>query len=106
MVDGREQSLGSARVLSNVRCFEQARYNCNAKCTSSDDLFEIVDFNSANAKDRKSHVPMHALNLLQPDRLIIRFDWRGENRTEDNVIGPFVARRQCLHAVVSGFPYA
>src|SRR5207247_3801523 len=96
MVAGREQSLGSACVLSNVRRFEQARYNCNAKCTSSDDLFEIVDFNSANAKDWKSHVPMHALNLLQPDRLIIRFGWRGENRTEANVIGAFVLRRHRL----------
>ena len=101
MVDRREQSLGSACVLNNVRRFEQARYNCNATCTSSDDLFEIVDFNSANAKDRKSHCPMDALNLLQPDRLIIRFGWRGENRAEANVIGAFVLRRHRLLEIVS-----
>jgi hypothetical protein len=46
---------------------------------------------------------MNLPDVAQPDWRVIRFCWRGEDRTKSDVIGAFVLRRMRLGQVVRRF---
>src|ERR1700730_19148535 len=66
-------------------------------------MTEIVDLDSADAKNRDSDFVMNSFDTRQSDRLVIRFRWSRENRTEPNVIRAFAIRCQRLLEAVRGF---
>ncbi len=67
------------------------------------ELPEIVDLNSADAKNRDGDFVMNAFDTRQSDRLVIRLRWSRENRAKPNVIRAFAFRRNRLLQTVRGF---
>src|SRR5437870_1289199 len=81
--------FASASIFEDIRSFEQTGNDGDAARAGGDDFFEIVDLDSADAKDRQRDSDMHAVDLVQTDWFIIGFGGRCKNRAEPDVIGAF-----------------
>src|SRR5207249_9394925 len=57
-----------------------------------------------NTKNRDGDVEMNLPDIAQSNWLVIRFCWRGEDRTKSDVIGAFAQRRVRLRQAVRRFP--
>src|SRR5438105_14846368 len=99
-----KQLLSDARIFGDVGRFEQAGDKRNTARAGGQDLLEVLDLYSADAKDRQRDSGMHAVDLLQTDWLIIGFGGRCKNRTESDVIGAFAWCCERLLRAVRGFP--
>src|SRR6266542_4105210 len=95
-----EQSFGHARIFGDVRRFEQARYDRNAARAGGDHLLEVIDLDSADAKDRESYIEMRLFDIFESDRSITGFGRRSENRTESNIVRAFALRCASLAKAV------
>ena len=71
---------------------KQSRDDHDSSRAGSDDFGQILQLDSADAKDRNAHRFVNSPNLLKADRRIIGFGRRREDRTEANVVGAFVKR--------------
>ena len=59
-------------------------------------MTEVIDLDSANAKNRDGDFVMNPFDTRQSDWLVIWFSWSRENWTESDVIRTFAFRRDCL----------
>src|SRR5205823_1393500 len=84
-----KQLLSDACIFGDVGRFEQAGDERKAARAGGQDLLEVLDLYSADAKDRQCDNGMHAVDLLQTDWLIIGFCGRCKNRAEPDVIRAF-----------------
>src|SRR6266542_2106137 len=91
-----EQSFGHARIFSDIRRFEQARYDGDAACAGGDHLLEVIYLDSTDAENRQPDFCMNLFNVRKTDRHVLRFCRRRENRTESNVVRAFALRCQRL----------
>src|SRR5713101_2130574 len=99
-----KQLLSDTCIFGDVGRFEQAGDERDAPRAGRDDLLEVLDLYSADAKDRQRDSDMHAVDLVQTDWLIIGFGGGCKNRAETDVIGAFALRRECLLKAVRRFP--
>src|ERR1700680_631706 len=81
-----KQLLSDECIFGDVGRFEQAGDERNAARAGGQDLLEVLDLYSADAKDRQRYGDVHAVDLLQTDWLIIGFGGRYKNRAEPDVI--------------------
>ena len=98
-----QKFFATARILCDVRGVEQTGNNYNALRTGRDDLFEIVDLDSADAKDRERYIDMHAFDVAQTYRFVIGLSRRCKDRTEPDVIRAFAPRGDGLLETVRRF---
>src|SRR5438132_6865495 len=96
-------SCTCARILRDVGRFKQSGNKRNASRPGGNQLAEIFDLYSADAKNRDRDFVMDPLDTPLSDRLVIRLRWSGENRTEPDVIRAFAFRRNRLLQTVSRF---
>ena len=68
-----QQLFASASVFGDVGSFEQTGDNCHTARAGSDDFVEIVDLDSADAEDGQRYIGMDLFDVVQTDRLVIRF---------------------------------
>src|ERR1700730_3897920 len=102
--DIRSQKLfASASILDEICGFEQTGNDGDTARAGSEDLFEVLELYSADAKDRQRDRDMRAVDLLQTDYLIIWFGGRCKNRAEPDVIGAFALCCECLLKAVRRF---
>src|ERR1700686_624603 len=98
-----EQSLSHACIFDDVGRFEQTGNDGDTARAGSEDLLEVLDLYSADAKDRQRDSGMDAVDLLQTDWLIIGFGGGFKNRAESDVIGAFALRCERLLKAVRRF---
>ena len=82
---------------------EQGRNHDNALRPGINHLLKIIDVDSPDAENRDANIEMDVPDVAQPDWLVIRFCWRGEDRTESDVIRAFVPRCVRLGETVRRF---
>src|SRR5205823_5169454 len=98
------QHIGSAaRVINNAVRLKQGGNHNNTLRSGFDHPLKIVDVDSANTEDRYAHIEVGVSDAVQADRLVIRFCWRGEDRTKSDVISALSLRRVCLGQAVRRF---
>src|SRR2546430_2003817 len=98
-----QKLFASTTILGNVRSLQQTGYNRDAPRARGNQLIEIVDLDSADAKNRDADFVMDPLNPRQSNRLVIWFCWSREDWTEADVIGAFSLRSDRLLQTVRGF---
>src|SRR5882757_2811379 len=94
---------GAARVINNAMRLEHGRNHHNALRPGIDHLLKIVDVDSAYAEDRGAHILMNSPDIAQSDWFVIRFGWRGEDRTKSDVISALALRFVRLGQTVRRF---
>src|ERR1051326_1938980 len=80
---------GAPRVIDNAVRLEQRRNHDHSLCSGINHSLQIVDVDSTDAEDGQTYLCMDAPDLRKPDRRIVRFCRRGEDRAEPDIVRAF-----------------
>jgi hypothetical protein len=98
-----EQTFTSPRIASHIRRVQKPGDNDDPPGARGNDWREILQFNSADAKDRDLHHSMRFDDVRETDRLVIRLGRRGKEWTETDIISAFFSGRADLCKAMGRF---
>jgi hypothetical protein len=84
-----QQRFGSARVAGDISGLQQAGDDDDAARSRGDHGFEVLELDSADAKDGDPRARVRHPDLLQADRGTAWLGGRGEQRAEADVVRAF-----------------
>ena len=98
-----QQCFRLASGGGDVGRLQQTRYDDDAPCASRHHLRKVVQLDPADAEDRSPNDFMDATDVIEANRLVVRFGRRGKERAKADVIRALLDRCDRLSEGVGGF---